>query len=507
MAAVPPVAAIPAVPAAPVVSPVAYVLGVCVATEAEINTFEVSERLNTLQDYAEMSANDVTNLIARIERRTVADGRIIVPQKLVKNIQALCFWLAERERKGEPLNHLEFTPAELTNAKRDMKLLGEHKVEAPAIKPEKFNPKKWKTWAKQFDVYLSNHRGVQNAPLDYVTRNEPLPIGYVHANDRERELYQYPLTGPRFRDDNMMVYRMLYDLVTGTEGESWITEFNRAQNGRAAWLQMKNHYEGGGHERRKITEAEAVISMLHYKNESVFSFESFSTKLIDAFRDLEDTECSKSQYEQVRTLLEKILIHSAEIEIHKAYVRQHHRADMAGAVTYLSTELARMYPQATLLGRRGVRQIAATDGNDPTRQRTGYNSYQPGNSNFTQPVTSANGTVTFFGVDITDPGRTFSPDEMTALGGAGQRYVYSERDRLNLRRAGRGGRDGRGGRGGRGGYSGGRSTYGYARGSGSTSGQRSVNAAGNEAPSNHPDDVSAITNSAPVPTDPSPATW
>ena len=83
---------------------------------------------------------------------------------------------------------------------------------------------------------------------------------------------------------------MLFDLVVGSKGEAWIMEYNCAQNGCAAWLHLNNHYKGGGNKKRKIAKAEAIIEMLHYKNKSVFAFESFSTKLMEAFYNLEGTE-------------------------------------------------------------------------------------------------------------------------------------------------------------------------------------------------------------------------
>ena len=405
-------------------TPVQHVLTICQANGNEINAFEVTERLNTLEDYAELTHSDVKAIASKLEKRTVANGRVLLPQKLIKNVEAFCFWCREETRRGVTLDHTNFTTAILARAKIDMRRREEDKIDTPQIKPDKFKPKNWKTWAKQFDLYLSNHKGAQFCPLDYIIRPE-VTAAHTHANPREAALYQYPLTGPHFREDNMQVFRMLSDLVSGTEGESWINQFNRAQHGRNAWLAFRTHYEGGGNERKKITEAESVIDMLHYKNESIFSFESYSTKMIEAFRDLDNTDSEKSPYEQVKIMLEKISINSAECEIHKAHVRSNFRNDITGAVTYLSTEFARMFPQATFsTGRRFGRQISAYQRN-ATRQRVGE--YTMG----LQP-TLINGVPTINNVDVSNVGRSFTNDEMGMLGPSGQRYVFTERDRLGL---------------------------------------------------------------------------
>lgn len=409
---------------------VQHVITFCGATVQESDTLIEQERLTTLADFAELTTDDVANLAAKLEKRTIANGRMILPQKLIRNLQALCFWCGERVRRGEPLDHLLFTVQELQECKLEMRMRKENKVDSPTIKPEKFTAKKWKTWAKQFNLYLANHKGAQFAPLDYVIRPEEIDIEPGEQTERELQLYKYPLRGAHFREDNMMVYRMLFDLVVGSEGEPWIIEFNRSQNGRAAWLNMRLHYEGGGNEKRKIAEAEATIESLHYKNESIYPFEAFSTKLIEAFYDLENTESVKTPYDQVKILLSKIQVPGTEAEIHKVHVRQHYRADLPAAITYLSTEFARMFPQATFSpNKRYARQIGATDA---TRPRTSYDMSPSGTDD--QPSTMQ-GITTYFGVDVTDVGRTFSPIEMTTLGSVGQRYVYTERDRLNLNRS------------------------------------------------------------------------
>ena len=61
-----------------------------------------------------------------------------------------------------------FTAAELNDAKHLMRMRKEEQGFKATIKPDKFNPKRWKDWSDQFDVYLSHHKGAQFAPLDYI---------------------------------------------------------------------------------------------------------------------------------------------------------------------------------------------------------------------------------------------------------------------------------------------------------------------------------------------------
>jgi hypothetical protein len=224
-------------------TPIQVTLGICQATAAEINAFEIQERLDTLEDYADMTANDVSSLTSKMERRTGA-RRISVSAKVIKNINALCFWASECQRTGKPLDENEFTMAVLVATKVTMRLRADDTPDAPSIKPDKFKPDKWKTWSRLFLVYLSHIKGAQYKSLDYVTRPEPAPATFT--NEREQELYACALTGPHFRSDNNTVYRLIYELVSDTDGYTWIQDFHNAQNGRLAWQALITHYDGGG---------------------------------------------------------------------------------------------------------------------------------------------------------------------------------------------------------------------------------------------------------------------
>lgn len=195
----------------------------------------------------------------------MADGRISLPAKVLKNIQVLCFWARERQRKGEPLNGNEFTQDELITTRETMRTREEELNEAPSIKPDKLDPDKWTHRSKQFITYLSHIKGQQFTPLDYVLREEPPPRQLEDMTERDRSLYEYPLAGRHYQLDNMTTYILLSDLVNGTSGYTWIAAFNRAQDGRGACMALVEHYEGGGQRGKRMSAAVATVRALHYK--------------------------------------------------------------------------------------------------------------------------------------------------------------------------------------------------------------------------------------------------
>ena len=141
---------------------------------------------------------------------------------MVKNIQALFFWACERTRAGHQLDANEFTPVTLTETKETMHHRDESQPEPPSIKPDKLDHNNWTEWKEHTLTYFSHTLGVQFAPLVYVVRPDPRPVTAATLNERECKLYDFPLTGRQFNDDNKALFRVLADLMSGTTGCSWI---------------------------------------------------------------------------------------------------------------------------------------------------------------------------------------------------------------------------------------------------------------------------------------------
>ena len=99
-------------------------LTICQADPNERQFFMVREHLNTLSDYAELTSKEVNDLAYKFERRTVADGRIVIPAKLkvLKNIQVFCFWAREKTRAGQPLVAADFDAVELARSRESMRI-------------------------------------------------------------------------------------------------------------------------------------------------------------------------------------------------------------------------------------------------------------------------------------------------------------------------------------------------------------------------------------------------
>ena len=198
-----------------------------------------------------------------------------------------------------------------------------------------------------------------------MVRTEPPPGPLTTMSQRDRELYRYLLNGRHYNLDNMTVYRLLSDVVAGTSGYTWIRDHDRSQNGRAAWMALVVHYEGGGQREKRMSAAVATIQALHYKNESVFAYKDFSRKLLEALPDRKDTDEELSEFQKVKLLLEKIQITQPRAEVAKSHVHQNFRADVDGAIAYLGTKFEDMFADAIAYN-EGSLGLAHVHSNRPT---------------------------------------------------------------------------------------------------------------------------------------------
>ena len=170
-----------------------------------------------------------------------------------------------------------------------------------------------------------------------------------------------------------------------------------------------------------MSAALATIKALHYKNEYVFAYKDFSRKLLETFRNLKDTDEELSEFQKVKLLLEKIQITQPRAEVAKSHVRQNFRADVDGAIAYLGTKFAELFANAIVYKRWKSR--IGTLSQEPAYKR---GKHEDG------PRRHPDGTLIFFGVNVTDVFRSFSTDEFNDLGPRGQAYIFQERESFGL---------------------------------------------------------------------------
>ena len=69
-----------------------------------------------------------------------------------------------------------------------------------------------------------------------------------------------PHTGPSYEADNAEVFSILSKALTGTSAMSSITRFQRARNGRSAYLDLVMHHMGSSKWKKMVEVAEIFLS-------------------------------------------------------------------------------------------------------------------------------------------------------------------------------------------------------------------------------------------------------
>jgi hypothetical protein len=182
---------------------------------------------------------------------------------------AMCHWVVNRQRLGLLVDADEFSAITAFEQSQLMVCLQEDeatgKRELISKLPDKFKqPSQWRVFAELVETYLSQLKGSGRIALNYVIRKLAVPIpGMIYETDAEQAVAIAPLVGEQYNRDNAKVYGILKQLCLEGPGRSYILDFDKAKDGRGAWLAMYNHYEGDSYRNRAKLEAYAILEKIH----------------------------------------------------------------------------------------------------------------------------------------------------------------------------------------------------------------------------------------------------
>jgi hypothetical protein len=445
-----PVLAVPQPP-----NPVHDVLQICGITNATSrNIFINTEGLDSIEAFGAMNGDsDVSEMAKRMAARSsTAAGRVVLGTMQIKRLQALVYWVKDHDKRGLDIDPEMWTIAEMNNAmERKESELNYGKIDVDIIDPGKCQTDAgWDNWQIAFVNKLSATLGAAKVPIDYVVRPDIDEHEELFLDDDEERRYQMPLTGENFRRDNKLVYTMLKAACIKSDAWTWIQDCDRTANGRKAWRALVEHYDGSGELNKRVERAKEEIARLHYKDEKVFPFEKYVTKLKENFYVLEkDKSENLTGKQRVDVLLRGIRSTDTSIVSARINIFQNYRSDFDKAAEFMSGLISNIHAAAQLdyANRHSAgnkrRYVSAMGSNDQRGgrgrarhgdNRSGQRSGRGGRGRDGRGRGRGNARRTFANnVDITDPHRNFSSEEWERLGSM-RSYV------LQLREGGRGGR-------------------------------------------------------------------
>ena len=440
-------------------NPIHDVLALCgVNTAAARATFINIEGLDSIDAFAMLNGDsDVTEMAKRMASRSgPTTGRVILGTMQIKRIQALVYWVKDHHKRNLIVDPEMWTEEEVQSAlQRKEAEQNFEKIDVDLIDPGKCQTDfGWDAWQIAFVNKLSATLGAAKVPIVYVVRQD-IDEDYIFDDEEEERMYQMPLEGENFKRDNKLVYNMLKAACIKSDAWTWIQDYDRTANGRKAWLALVAHYDGTGELNKRIERAKEEISRLHYKDEKVYPFERYVTKLKENFFILaKDKDEALTSKQQVEVLMRGIKSSDASIVAAKTNVYKDYRSDFSAATSFLSGLISNVHSAAQLdyanrnSGKR--RYVSAINSNDGRggrgRARRGGGRYEQQRGGRGRDGNRGRGNrggtrrSYINNVDVTDPHRNFTADEWERLGS--MRAVVLQMRSNNA--TGRGGRDGRG---------------------------------------------------------------
>lgn len=384
--------------------------------------------LSSIEDFNLIEPHQAKELVKASNGRHPAQSMGILVQN---NLTGLLWYVKDKTRRGLPLYPNMVTLVQLRRGHMAYEAYVQNRDKGENIKSlEKWNDKlEFDDWDRKVTETLSLVYGRNYCPIAYVIRPDK-PAGWDPAidavNDYERLMYQLPLNGVAYDQDNETVFSFIQLAVVHSQAETWIYDHVPGRDGRGAMRALRSHYEGEAELDVQASKAQQVLDTLVYTNEKQMTFESMITKLNKAYNALKRQGQEFTEKSKVEQLAKRIKNPSRDVQITVAVetMREAHKANYTAAMQYITARMAQINSASINAPGNNPRRVSEVNATDLSRNE-------------------------FNGVDVRDPWRKFTDDEwFNKLGQRGQELVRAKRRSHGGRgHGGRGRGRGRGGRG------------------------------------------------------------
>ncbi|MGH3053398.1 MAG: hypothetical protein ACRDL7_00285 [Gaiellaceae bacterium] len=281
----------------------------------------VNQGFRTIGDLNVLGKDDIKRVCKIIRDK---DDELSLPFMQQQLFEAMRYWVKTRKRRGKDVEATMFTRSVAEEYAQIMLVDAEDagdKADGTKLMPEKFKfGTNWNVFKEAVDTYLSQIKGGDRIPLNYIIRDDAVPGNdAVYSNDMEELINTVPLRGEHYKRDNDKVYGVLKSLVLEGPGWNWIIHLDRSRDGRKAWQALRSHYEGDSNVNRNKDEAYASITRATYQGERKnFTFETYTNIHQRAHQDLQRLGEPVPEMKKVRDFL--LHIHDPQLVAGKSTV-------------------------------------------------------------------------------------------------------------------------------------------------------------------------------------------
>ena len=197
---------------------------VCLLTLPQRQTL-VDNGYDTAKAMCHWKHNQICKWAEKKSSLSVAAGRCVYGDRMIKAIQGLAHWCTYTALRGGDLNDIaaSFDPDSLDESILEAELDYDESKESSVIdKTAKFIYKKWQQWEEAVYNYFAAIKNSHMIPLSYVIRKEPNPIAAAQLDDSDHIVYNASLQGAMFKRYSKRVLGVLRELTIGSQAETWM---------------------------------------------------------------------------------------------------------------------------------------------------------------------------------------------------------------------------------------------------------------------------------------------
>jgi hypothetical protein len=168
-----------------------------------------------------------------------------------------------------------------------------------------------RTNIEDLDNYLLRKLGETGLPLAYIVREDvglpAVDMGFGMPDYAQEMILRGEHATATYQNDNKEVWNVIRHLTHGGSTWSWVSQYARTSNGRAAYMAIKAHYLGPSYRSRIQASCDATLNKTYFDGNRNFTLESYTTTLQKAFTDLEICGEPVTENRKVRLLLAGIV--------------------------------------------------------------------------------------------------------------------------------------------------------------------------------------------------------
>ena len=222
-----------------------------------------------------LTFEDIENECKTMSSLTVAQGQIRLTPATKRNLKAFVEWTKYKLIVGEDPENDIFPVADameyIRRRKAHQSYIDKSRILSEAAKPDKLTEDtKWIDWFPTFVNFLRAIPGVNGVLLSYVIRNTTAvtPADDPTIDFLENYINRCHLNGQYFDMDNLEVHTYIMHFISGNSvAEAKITAHGKANNGRADFIALRDHFEGVGINAHEINRAQRTLTSLYYAGE------------------------------------------------------------------------------------------------------------------------------------------------------------------------------------------------------------------------------------------------